>query len=138
MAVDFEELEGSPKIAVSRRDMSGVRVFKINWSDWPDFVSELWGYWVALGGQTTYMPAASFYGIAGMWPSDIQIDPFQPDSPLESSISLAGSQVNYSYARVTVTYKPFPLSDQRMPPVPNGTFLIATGDVAAQYMVLPG
>jgi hypothetical protein len=138
MPVDFEELEGSPKISVSRRGMSGVRVFKINWSDWPDFLGELWGYWVAVGGQSTYTPAASFYGLPGMWPSDIQVDPFQPDSPLESSISLAGSQANYNYARVTVTYKPFPVSDRRMPQVPNGTFLIATGDVAAQYMALPG
>ena len=131
MPTDFEELEGSPRIALSRRDMTGVRIFKINWADWPAFVGELWGYWIAVGDQITYMPTSSFYGLPGMWPSDIQIDPFQPDSPLESPISLAGVQVNYNFARVTVTYKPFPLADSRMPRVPNGTFLVATGEVRA-------
>src|SRR5580704_15511248 len=105
MSIDFEELEGSPRICLSRRDMTGVRIFKINWADWPAFVGELWGCWIVVGSQATYVATANFYGLPGMLPSDIRIDPFQPESPLDSPISLAGFQVNYNYARVTVTYK---------------------------------
>ncbi len=138
MPVDFEELEGSPKISLSRKELIGVRSFKINWADWPAFVGAIWGYWLVIGDSVSYVQTSNFYGLPGLSPSDLQIEPFQPESPLPSLISLAGFQTNYAYARVTVKYTPFPLADGRKPQVPNGTFLVASGDVSAQYMTLPG
>lgn len=138
MPVEFEELEGSPQIRLSRQELTGLRIFKIAWSDWPAFIADLWGYWLAVGDSVIYVAGSSFAGLPGLWPSDIRIEPFQPDSPLPGTVSLSGLQNVYADAKVTVQYAPFPGSDGRKPRVPNGTFLVASGEVASQSIALPG
>ena len=138
MTLQMEELEGSPTIRLNRKEMIGTRIFKVDWADWPTFVELVWGVWQNVGSATTYIPASSFYGLPGMWASDIDITPLQPDSPLGGSISLGGIQVGYNWAKITVTYKPFPIPDGRYPNVPNGTFLVIDGNIGSEYMTVPG
>ena len=68
MPVDFEELEGSPKISLSRKELIGVRSFKINWADWPAFVGAIWGYWLVIGDSVSYVQTSNFYGLPGLSP----------------------------------------------------------------------
>jgi len=138
MTLQMEELEGSPTIRLNRKEMIGTRIFKVDWADWPTFVELVWGVWQNVGSATTYIPASSFYGLPGMWASDIDIVPFQPDSPLGGPVSLGGIQVGYNWAKITVTYKPFPIPDGRYPNVPNGTFLVIDGNIGSEYMSVPG
>jgi len=145
MTVAFEELEGSPRIRVNEQGTTAVRVFRVAWHDWQDFVRTLIGTFRVLGLATHFVPPIEFPGLPSLIVSDVQVEPFDPDNPDGSAGVTLGAFTN-SYpdggARVTATYRTMfdEISPSRndLPHVPDGTFLTYTADLGSERMAIPG
>ncbi len=81
MPIAFEELEGSPKLAVSEEGMTAWRSFRVAWADWPAFCGELIGSYRVVGGTFVFTAPLEFPGFPNLVVSDILLEPFDPASP---------------------------------------------------------
>src|SRR5436309_2214704 len=116
MSVGFDELENSPRITLQDGRLAARRTFLIAWDDWPDFVAELYGSHVVIGGVPTYTPPAAFPGNVALLVHDLQVEPFPPDRPLVGTLAtLADGPTRYPLARVTADYRYRQAADERLP-----------------------
>jgi hypothetical protein len=145
MPAQFEELEGSPKLAVSEQGMTAWRSFRVAWADWPAFCGELIGSYQVVGGTFVFTEPLEFPGFPNLVVSDIQLEPFDPASPDGTGVGTLGAAPNaYSAggARVTATYTTaFDVGNEprpELPKVPKGTYLTFRADLGAEYMATPG
>jgi len=145
MSVAFEELEGSPRIRVNEQGTTAVRVFRVAWDDWQDFVRDLIGTFRVLGLATQFVPPIQFPGLPNLIVGDVQVEPFDAGNPDGAAGITLGAYTNsYSAggAKVTATYRTM-LDEQSpsrrdLPNVPNGTFLTYSADLGSQRTSIPG
>lgn len=145
MSVAFEELEGSPRIRVNEQGTTAVRTFRVAWSDWQRFATDLVGTYRVLGAATQFVPPIEFPGLPNLIVGDVQVEPFDAGNPDRSSaITLGASTNTYSAggAKVTATYRT--MFDERnrsrpdLPQVPDGTYLTYAADLGSQRTTVPG
>lgn len=169
--VEFEELEGSPRIRCNEDGLSGMRRFKlVKFTDWPTFMADLVGqysmtdaggnpinFWQT-GAIVTYSPAqASFPGYDNCLVSDVEVLPFQPESPDNrpggdiDSVTFSSQTNTYdennrgalviaqynSFYNVLSTDKPGMGVSPSTGPLP-GTYLIYEQDVSGEILTVPG
>ncbi len=145
MAVPFEELEGSPTVALADGKLSATRRFKIAWSERFAFLRELYGGYRVVGATFTYTPPQPFPGAPQLIALSIEIQPFPPDRPDGAGVTTLSSATNaFEFALVTAVYAiPEHGNDSRkqrsdLPNVPLGTYLHYSSDIGAEYVVVPG
>ena len=98
MAVDVEELEGSPTYSYDRGSGEAVRRFKMAWDDVGEFIEEILPS-PYLDGTTVVVPEAAVYpGADWLYASKVAMEPFGKPEGLNEV------PIEYSYAIVTVTY----------------------------------
>lgn len=145
MAIAFEELEGSPRLRVNDQGTTAVRMFRVGWTDWQDFVRALVGTFRVLGGATHFVPPIEFPGLPNLVVSDVQIEPLDPDNPDGTGGVTLGARTN-AYpdggAKVTATYRTmfdeFSPARRDLPKVPDGTFLTYAADLGSERLSIPG
>ena len=145
MPVSFEELAGSPTVRVTERETLAVRAFRVAWDDWPALARELVGSYSRVGCAFLFQPPIEFPSLPNLVVSEIEVEPFAPDSPRgELVTSLASGTNRYpdGGARVTATYRA--AYDARnalrgdMPTIPSGTYLTFAGELSAETQSTPG
>ncbi|HEY4309846.1 MAG TPA: hypothetical protein VGN12_10380 [Pirellulales bacterium] len=145
MSVAFEELAGSPRIRVNEQGTSAVRVFRVAWTDWQEFVRALIGTFRVLGLATQFVPPIEFPGLPNLIVTDVQVEPFDPDNPDGATdINLGAFTNTYTGggAKVTATYRTmfdeFSRPRPDMPGVPDGTYLTYSADLGSERTTVPG
>lgn len=149
MPVSFEELVGSPTVSVDiiSGEATGTRSFKIAWANYGQFVYDLCGQWVNVGGTTTFVPASiNFPGWPQLIVNTIAIKPFMSEAPTAQTFSSLTSATNsYTDAQVDVTYKPRQQYQNSgtghhpgVPNIPNGTILEVSSKTAHEFLTVPG
>ena len=127
MAIDFEELEGSPKIEVGSEATRAQRKFRIAWSDWPEFSRLVVGGWKKTGKTFRRLEPLAFPGFPDVTVSEITIEPFDQFAPSGEQIESLRRGTN-SYptggARVVVKYRSLKHPSTGLePPIAAGTYL---------------
>lgn len=144
MTVTYEELSGSPQIAITQQGATAVRSFRVGWDDWQAFARMLLGTYGEIGGTALFAQPAAFPGFKNLFVAEIQVDPFDPDSP-DGRAALALDTETNGYrggAKVTAVYKTqfdgegYAL--RNLPRVPNGTYLTYRSELGAEYQHVPG
>ncbi|MCG8586905.1 MAG: hypothetical protein MI757_19550 [Pirellulales bacterium] len=145
MAIDFEELEGSPTIRISESGTLATRVFRVAWDDWIDFARSLVGEYAIVGCTFQFLPPIAFPDMPNLVVSDIDVEPFDPGNPEGSEVSTLSSGTNRypdAGAKVTVRYQNLFDSDNTpradLPGVPEGTYLTYEADLSAETISTPG
>ncbi|MCE9604566.1 MAG: hypothetical protein K8U03_06630 [Planctomycetia bacterium] len=144
MTVVYEELAGSPHIAITQQGATAVRSFRVDWSDWQAFAQMLLGTYGEIGGTSRFVQPIPFPGFKNLLVAEITVDPFDPDSPdTQTAFSLQTDTNAYrSGAKVTAVYKTQfdgeGYSLQNLPRVPNGTYLVYRSELGAEYQHVPG
>lgn len=100
MAVNVEELAGSPNYIYDRKGGSGERSVKIAWDDQFLFLIELFPDSYVDGQQVVVPPAATFPGMPWLYAKSARVEPFDNEAPLGNNIFPA----EYRHARVTISY----------------------------------
>jgi hypothetical protein len=142
MPVAFEELDGSPRFRIAEAGSTAVRRFLVAWADWPGFARELLGWYRVVAGSLSFV-APSHVLLDNLIVAELSVDPW-PEEKITSGplSSLASSPNDYPHALVTATYRTIydqnNLSRKDLPPVPSGTILTYTADLAAEYLTIPG
>lgn len=130
MAVEYEELEGSPKLKITKEGQSAQRVLRVAWDDIDDFVSETFGIIYGAGETTVRQPPVPFPGKPWLFPESIDIEPMDGENPRGT-----GPDGSCSYphagARVTVGYKTLDFEDDDEP------YLSIRTSVGAEFLTLP-
>ncbi|MEZ6069366.1 MAG: hypothetical protein R3C10_03635 [Pirellulales bacterium] len=144
MAVAFEELAGSPTLEVVDGRITARREFRVAWSDYADFIAELWGQYRSVGGGFVYQPPAYFPQAPQAIVNEVSVEPFDADNPNGAGVGLLSSATN-SYdagARVTAVYRSDDVDDGLsrgdLPGVPTGTYLRYRANLASDYVAMPG
>jgi hypothetical protein len=143
--IQFEELDGSPRITINQQGVLATRSFKVGWTDWQNFAKELIGIWRIIGAATQFVSPIAFPGLPNLIVSEVHVEPFQPDSPDGNAGVTLGAATN-SYAaggaKVTAQYRTqFDLNNRDrddLPQVPDGTFLVYSAELAAEVLTIPG
>jgi hypothetical protein len=144
MPVSFEELEGSPRLAVREEGASAVRTFRVAWNDWPAFARELVGSYRLVGGAYHFVEPLSFPGMPNMVVDELEVRPFGPTAPDGSQVSSLVSGTNRyptGGASVRATYvtqfdrNNLPRAD--LPSVPKATYLTFRADLGVEYLSVP-
>jgi hypothetical protein len=144
-AIAFEELEGSPTIALSQRGAVAVRAFRCAWSDWPAVVRLLVGHFELVGAKPVFSAPLEFPGVANLVVSEIAVEPFDGGAPEGTEVTSLGSGTNrylLAGARVTATYRTlFDVEHAArgdLPAVPAGTLLTYEAELGTEMQSLPG
>lgn len=143
MPVSFEELEGSPTIAINADGMQATRVFRVAWSDWQDFVRDLTGGWRPVGDSFELIEPKSFPGLDNVVIDEVHITPLDPHNPDGQEVQTLTRGTN-SYpqagAKVVATYKSRADADPENddPDIPKGTVLTYSSDLGGETITIPG
>ncbi|MCE9545553.1 MAG: hypothetical protein K8T25_08555 [Planctomycetia bacterium] len=140
MTIAFEELEGSPVIAVGADGTTARRVFRVAWADWPQFVRDLIGSYRRAGTDYYFIPPLEFPGLPGVVVSSLEVSPFDPGNPDGTEVSTLTSGTN-SYpaagAKITADYEALPADDEpsrgELPATPSGTYLTYRADLGSEF-----
>ena len=142
MTIAFQELEGSPTIAVSLERTRAVRVFRVSWDDWPAFARMLVGNYEIDGCTFTFVPPIAFPGLPGVVATEIDVAPLDAENADGGDISSIASGTNRypdAGAKVTVTYETLPEHGEAdLPGVPEGTYLSLQADLGGEQVSTPG
>ncbi len=142
MAIDFEELQGSPRLRIGQGESIAQRVFRVAWDDWQAFSESLVGGWRETGGAYTYLSPIAFPGLSQFYVDDLEIDPFDPGNPVGDQVESVARGTNIypaAGARVTATYRARGTARLRdQPPIQEGTFLTYQAHVGVDQSVAPG
>lgn len=140
--VEFEEIEGSPKVVIRQNAVQAIRVFRVpDWNKWRDFVGELIGIYTFLGVVPTFTLPIPFPGFTNMLVTDVDVVPFLDESSRGDVPSTLASQMNEytSGARVTAVYgNEFNGDDGDGPTRPDGTTLTIAGDLGFEQQSTGG
>jgi hypothetical protein len=144
MTVNYEELAGSPQIAITQQGATAVRSFRVGWDDWQAFARTLLGSYGDIGGTARVAQPVAFPGFANLFVAEITVEPFDPDSPDGRTVFALETDTNAyrSGAKITAVYKTqfdgegYALAS--LPRVPKGTFLTYKSELGAEYQHVPG
>lgn len=139
MAVDFEELEGSPSESfTSSEGFTATRRLRCAWADRYDFIDELTGY----SESTNARDALKYPGVFACYTTGVKVEPEPPDKPDKKSVTL-NSLSSYQYAIVTVEFaqRSITLSGAappEPPEPPTGTFFTYRQTFGGEIVTIPG
>lgn len=141
--IPFEELGGSPTISVTQKKTTAKRMFRTNWSDWQAFSSEvIGGPGAGFFGFGSINDPTTFPGFDRMVVEDIDIEPFEPESPTGGVDVWTLTNAYDGGAKIIVSYESKDPGDDKdgkdKPEVPDGTFLTLNLDVGGEYQTIPG
>lgn len=144
MSIAFEELEGSPRVAINQNGVTATRVFRVAWDEWQAFAQSLVGVFRMIGLSPEYVSPVQFPGLPNLVVTDIQVEPFDPRSPDGAAGVSLGARTN-AYpsggARITATYRTLldfgGPSRRDLPQIPNGTILNYSAELASEYLYTP-
>jgi hypothetical protein len=142
LGVPFEEMEGSPTVQFVRgKGLSGTRILRCDWNNYAALARELLGVIAFVAGAPVSATPLSFPGIEFLIVKDIDIKPFQPNSPDGNHpVDILSACNTYANgALLTVEYGPMDLNnDPNRPDIPSGTFLSVSSDSNGEYQTIPG
>jgi|GEM_PF-7016151 len=134
--INFEELEGSPKINISSQGIVATRRFLLA------FAAELIGLYRNVGGSVQVSLAMPFPGPrANLRVDTIDVEPFDPGNPNGADVLTLTSGVNrYAAAVVTAVYREQydNSAHPNFPAVPPGTYVTYSAHLGAEYFTVPG
>ena len=143
--IPFDELEGSPDVEFNDRGITATRRFVVAWDQAYDFVQELSGARVDVGGQIVFSGFVPFPG--GRWPTLVcegaRVQPFDPTKPDGSQVATLTNATNRydNGALVTAIYRTLKFDAGSRPPnppsVPGETFLTYDVSFGTQFMATP-
>lgn len=140
--IPFEELQGSPRIALSSDGAIAVRKLIVPWDQWDTLAAELYGYARDVAGSIALVEPLPFPGERpNLIVDEIEVEPFEPSSPDGRDVVTLTSGVNRyaAGALLTITYRErfdrdAPLDDA--PAIPPGTFLTYSSELAGEHRTL--
>lgn len=141
--IQFEELEGSPRIRGDSQGITAVRMFRVDWGDYTAFVGELAGLYRNIAGSIVFDRPLPFPGgNTDLLVDEVEVEPFDGSNPIGTSIlSLTQGLPSYSNgAKVTATYRQRfdNNSSSSNPSLPDGTYLTYESEEGVEYMTVPG
>jgi hypothetical protein len=141
--IGFEEIEGSPKIAITQGGVNATRTFKVAWADWQAFARELVGDYLLFGSTPRLESPFAFPGFENAIVDHVTVEPFDPQSPDGGAVTLGSATNAYSTgAKITAIYKTLfaanNLGRPSLPSVPQHTVLTHSEDIGAEYLTTPG
>ena len=145
MSIAFEELEGSPTVAIGPEGTFAQRIFRVAWADWPALAQELLGAYRRVGDQFHFTPPLEFPDLPGVVVTALSVAPMDPENPDGAAVGTLGSGTNRypaAGARVTATYESLPDGSEPsrgdLPVIPHGTYLTFRADLGSELITTPG
>lgn len=139
--VEFEELAGSPKIRHRKNGASAMRMFRVtDWTKASDFAKELIGEYGAVGVVPVFSLPIPFPGYPNLLVTDLDIDPFDEQSPAGLIPSTLGDVMNVypGGAKITAVYQANFDATGGGIERPDGTTLVIDGDIGNELYPTPG
>ena len=128
----IDEIQGSGRLSISQNGMTGIRIARCAWNNWPGAVLGLMGTPVWYNGFIAILGRESWPGLPGLLVDSVDVEPL-------------GTMINsgwydgpsYNYAKLTINYKVNEAEDNKDEKGEPGTWLIEKLDYSVEVAVIP-